>query len=406
MLTALAWRNIWRQPHRTALSLISIVLASAITIFLLALQQGSYSTMKESVLRLLDGFAQVQPQGYADDPDIRKIITDPNAVIASLDGMPAVTASAPRASTYVILSNGPRSYGSAVFGVDPEAERKLSNLSGTIKQGRYLQSGDDGAVIIGAGLARNLKLSVGDKVTMLGGAKDGSIAADVLAIVGVFSTGSPEIDRQVIEMPLARFQTDFAMEGGANVVAVTGSRLADIEAALPALRKTAEQDGLVVRSWAQLEPALHDVILLDASFSVLLYVSLVIVVVFIILNTLLMSVLERTREFGMLMAIGMRPSQIGRMVWLELLFLAAIGAGLGIALGAGLTAWVAERGIAFSGAEALFSQWNMPSTLYPDLNWRTALAGPLAISISIAVAGFVPYARVRKLQPVSAMRAA
>ncbi|MBU6472201.1 MAG: ABC transporter permease, partial [Alphaproteobacteria bacterium] len=130
-----------------------------------------------------------------------------------------------------------------------------------------------------------------------------------------------------------------------------------------------------------------------------------VIVVFIILNTLLMSVLERTREFGMLMAIGMRPSQIGRMVWIELVFLAGIGAVLGIALGAGFTLWLSRHGILFSGADALFKQWHMPSTLYPQLGWVSALAGPLAISLCIAVAGLVPYARVRRLEPVSAMRA-
>lgn len=406
MLFALAWRNVWRQPRRTALSLISIVIASAITIFLLALQQGSYGAMKENVLSLLDGFAQVQPEGYADDPSLRKAIDEPDALAARLEKLEAVTAAAPRASTYVILSNGPRSYGSAVIGVDPSVETKISTLDASIKEGRYLKPGDDGVTVIGAGLARNLKLKIGDELTMLGAARDGSVAADIVTVVGMFSTGAPEIDRQVIETPLSRFQSIFAMEGEANMIAVKGRRLADIQKALPELRTIAEEEGLVLRNWAELEPALHDVIVLDASFSVLLYVSLVVVVVFIILNTLLMSVLERTREFGMLMAIGMRPSEIGRMVWLELLFLAGIGAGLGIALGAGITAWVEGRGIVFSGAEALFSQWNMPSTLYPDLTWTTALAGPLAIACSIGLAGLVPYARVRRLEPVSAMRAA
>ena len=112
------------------------------------------------------------------------------------------------------------------------------------------------------------------------------------------------------------------------------------------------------------------------SFSVLLYVSLIVIVVFIILNTLLMSVLERTREFGMLMAVGMRPAQIGRMVWLELLFLAGSGAAIGIAIGVTITGWVARQGIAFAGAEALFEQWHMPSTLYPQLDAVSALAGP------------------------------
>jgi len=405
MLAALAWRNIWRQPHRTVLSLSSIALASTITIFLLALQQGAYGTMKESVLRLIDGFAQVQPQGYASDPDLRKTIAKPDALMAKLDALPAVTASAPRATTYVILSNGSRSYGAAVFGVDPARETRVSNLGTTITEGHYLKPGVDGGVVVGAGLARNLKLSVGSKLTMLGGARDGSIAADVLAVTGIFSTGAPELDRQVIEMPLARFQADFAAEDRANVIAVSGRRLADIQASLKSLGRVARKDGLVVRDWTELEPALHDVILLDASFSVLLYASLIVIVVFIILNTLLMSVLERTHEFGMLMAIGMRPTQIGRMLWLEMLYLSGVGAALGIALGVGITGWVANVGIPFPGAEALFSQWHMPSTLYPELNFTSALAGPLAIALSIVVAGIVPYVRVRRLQTVSAMGA-
>jgi len=406
MLIGLAWRNIWRQPHRTALSLTSIVLASAITIFVLAMQLGAYGTMKESVLHLIDGFAQIQPPGYSDDPDLRKTIAHPAVLTATLDRLPAVTASAPRGTTYVILSNGPRSYGGAVVGIDPTRETKISTLGTTIVAGRYLEPGDTNAVVVGAGLARNLKLSIGSKLTMLGGARDGSVAADVLKVVGIFSTGAPELDRQVIEMPLSRFQSDFAMAGGVNTIAVAGHRLADIQGSLSVLRGVARKAGLVVRDWTELEPALHDVILLDMSFSVLLYVSLIVIVVFIILNTLLMSVLERTREFGMLMAIGMRPSQIGRMVWLELLFLAGTGAVLGIALGAAVTDWFATNGIPFPGAEALFQQWNMPSTLYPQLNAISAFAGPLAIALAIAIAGFIPYARVRRLEPVSAMRAA
>ena len=406
MLGGLAWRNVWRQRHRTVLSLASIALASALTIFILAMQLGTYGGMKENVLRLIDGFAQVQPPHYADDPDLRKTIDAPDALLQALAQVPAVTASAPRASSYVILSNGPHSYGAAMIGVDPAREVRVSSLSGSVSQGRYLQAGDGGVVVVGAALARNLKLQVGDKVTMLGTARDGSIAADVLSVVGVFSTGASDLDRQVVEMPLARFQGDFALGQRVNAVAIVGPRLGAIQAALPRLRGIAAAQGLVLRDWTRLEPALDDVILLDMSFSSLLYVSLIAVVVFIILNTLLMSVLERTHEFGMLMAIGMRPTQIGAMVWLELLFLAGGGMLLGVALGAGLTGWVIESGgIAFPAAEALFKQWNMPSVLVPQLDWLTVLAGPLAIALCIAVAGFVPYLRVLRLEPVSAMRA-
>lgn len=404
MLTALAWRNIWRQPQRTLLSLAAIALAGAITVFVLALQQGSYATMKENVLRILDGFAQVQPPGYADDPDVRKTIADPEALAARLTAIPGVNAAAPRGASYAIFSDtGGRSFGAGILGVDPAREAKVSTLSDTVIKGRALRPGDSDAAVIGAGLARNLGLSIGGKLTMLGAAADGSVAADVLTVVGIFSAGAPELDRQLVQIPLSRFQADFAMEGRANVIAVVGAHLRTVEAAQPAMRAAVEKDKLVVRDWAALEPGLHDAILLDMSFSVLLYVSLVAIAVFIILNTLLMSVLERTREFGMLLAIGMTNKQIGRMVWIELAILAFAGAGLGAALGAGITAWIG--GISFEGAEALFAQWHMPATLYPQLDAFSIAAGPVAIALCIAIAGFVPYARMRRLQPISAMRA-
>jgi ABC-type lipoprotein release transport system permease subunit len=241
---------------------------------------------------------------------------------------------------------------------------------------------------------------------LLGEAADGSIAADVLTVRGIFSSSSPELDRQAIEMPLARFQEDFALYGAVNTIAVSGKHLADIQSARPALRTIAEGHKLVLRDWAQLEPALNDAILLDMSFSSLLYVSLVVIVVFIILNTLLMSVLERTREFGMLLALGMRPGQIGRMLWLELLILAGIGSTIGIALGGALTGWLSGHGVVFAGAEALFHQWNMPSRLFPSVTALSLLGGPLAIAGSIALAGIVPYRHIKRLRPVSAMRAA
>lgn len=171
------------------------------------------------------------------------------------------------------------------------------------------------------------------------------------------------------------------------------------------MRSLARGEGLRALGWTELEPALNDVILLDISFSLLLYVSLVVIVAFIILNMLLMSVLERTREFGVLLAIGMRPDQIGRMVWFELLILAGGGAALGATLGAALTAWIAHVGMTFAGAEALFERWNMPATLYPELDLVSALSGPLALALAIIVAGVVPYLHIRRLEPVEAMRA-
>lgn len=406
MLIEQAWRNLWRQPRRTALSVLTIAFAAAAAVFISSLQQGGYSEVEENALRLIDGFAQVQPPGYSNDSDLRIAISNPSAVMARLNALPGVTASAPRANSYAILSYGPRSYGSAIFGVDPAKELRVSSLGRAIVAGRYLAPGDTDKVVVGAGLARNLKLTVGGKLTMLGSARGGSVAADLLTVVGIFSTGVPELDHQVIEIPLARFQSDFAIGDRASLIAVTGPSLGAIEASLPGLHAIAAPAGLVIRDWTELEPALHDAILIDAGVSRLCYVSLLVIIVFIILNTLLMSVLERTREFGMLTAIGMRPNQIGRMVWLELLFLTAIGVTLGIAIGVCVTLWDGVHGIHINGAEALFAQWHMAAAAYPRLTFAHAVTGPFEIALVIVLSGIVPYIRVRRLQPVFAMRAA
>jgi ABC-type antimicrobial peptide transport system permease subunit len=160
-----------------------------------------------------------------------------------------------------------------------------------------------------------------------------------------------------------------------------------------------------VRSWNELEPGLAAAIRLDASTSMLWYVSLVVVVV-LLLNTLLMSVLERTREFGVLLALGMRAGAVGRMLWLELLLLLGLGLAAGMALGGGLVAWYSVHGLALPGAEGVFAQWGLPSRMYPRLSAFSLLTGPAAIALATAVAGIFPYLRIRRLRPVTAMRAA
>lgn len=404
MLAALAWRNLWRQPRRTWLSVASIGFAALVMVFLLSFQLGVYATMKENVLRIVDGFAQVQPKDYKDDPSIRKVIEQPGQLMQQLAKIPGVTALAPRATSFSILSNGNKSFGAAVVGVDPAREPAVSRLDHTIVHGRYLQPGDDAAILLGSALARNLGVKPGDKVTLLSEARDGTIAADVLELRGVFETGTDEVDRQLAEMPLARFQATFSMAGAVNTIVVSGKTLAAVESALPSLKALAGRHDLVTLGWKKLEPGLDGAISLDLNTSMLWYASLVIVVVFIILNTLLMSVLERTNEFGVLLAVGMQPASVGLMVWLELLFLAFVGLAIGVAAGSAITLVVSQHGMALPGSEAIFSRWGLPGRLFPRLSLVSASAGPLAMACFIAVAGVFPFRHVNRLEPVSAMR--
>jgi len=405
MIAALAWRNIWRQPIRTALSLTGMAFAAMLMVFMLSFQLGSYDTMKSSMLAISQGFGQFQPRGYKDDPEVSKVIANADKLMADLQTIHAVTASAPRTSGFVLLANGERSFAAAVMGTDPAHEAKVSRLASMVTQGRALDPKDSAAIVLGDGLARNLRVKIGDRITMLGSGVDGSVAADVLTLVGIFKSGVPEIDRQIAQMPIERFKESFLMDGKVNVIAISGAHLSDIVNSEARLRALAKKYDAVYLNWGELAPGVKQAITLDFSTAMMMYFTLVTVVVFIILNTLYMSVLERTREFGVLLAIGMKPKQIGRMVWFEMIFLSFVGNLIGVALGVLVTLYFIHHGITFEGMDVIYKEWGLPPQLYPMLTPFSVSFGPGALIVSITVLGVIPYRRVLGLEPVKAMAA-
>jgi putative ABC transport system permease protein len=405
LIAALAWRNLWRRPQRTILSLLSIAIVAGLLVFMLSFQVGVYETMKQSTLRIFDGYAQLQPIGYADDPRLDRTISHPERVVATAESISGVSAAAPRVNAFAILANGARSYAAAVVGVDPRSESRISTIGHVIHEGRYLDASDTDAAVLGALLARNLGVTVGGKITLLGSGQDGSVAVDVLKVKGIYQSGVPDLDRSILEMPYRRAQDTFAMNGTANTIALLGNSLSSIDTAAPGLRGLAQDRHLSFLDWGDLEPSLRDTITLKYATSMLFYLTLVAVVAFIILNTLLMSVLERTREFGMLLAIGMRPSAIGLMIWMELLILALIGTALGFAAGAGFTLWLEQVGVVIPAFSQVLAQFGLPQRLYPMLDLFSGALGPLTIFVAICLGGIVPYSRVMSLTAASAMRA-
>lgn len=405
MIVSLAWRNIWRQPTRTWLSLIGMAFTSMLLVFVLSFQLGSYDTMKASMLQISDGFGQFQLEGYKDDPEMGKVIPNSADVVADIAAIHGISGVTERGNGFGLLANGERTFAAAVMGIDPVNEGTVTTLTGKVEEGRPLAADDSGAIVLGDGLARNLKIGLGDPVTMLGSGTDGSVAADVLTVVGIFKSGVPELDRQMAQMPISRFKETFLMEGAAHAILIRGEELPDVEAAEADLRAVAEEYGIVYLNWQELRPEVQQMINIDFYSAVMMYATLVIVVVFIILNTLYMSVLERTREFGVLLALGMKPPQIGRMVWMEIIFLSVVGAGIGIILGVILTGIFQNTGIAIEmeGTEEIYAQWGLPSRFYPEMTIGRVAAGPAAIVLLIGLLGIIPYRRVMGLRPVEAM---
>ena len=404
MIAALAWRNLWRRPRRTILSIAGLAFSAAFLIFMPSLQNGAYRAMIENTLRLYDGYAQLEQPGYREAPDIRDTIVDLENLLGTLRGIDDLEGVSARASAYVLLSADDRSFGAQVLGVEPRTETDVSRIPRNIERGRFLTPGSENEIVLGTTLARNLGVDTGDVVTLLGTGYDGSLAADSLTIVGTYTTGIGEIDRLTAEIPLTRFQETFTMSDQAHTIVLSGTSLGEFAPIMDSVREITTPLGLELLEWRSLQPGLWQAIILDASTGSLIYAAMVIVVTFTLLNSFLMAVLERTREFGVLMALGMRPASIGRMVWLETGLMLALGLSAGVALGYVVTTWFAHTGIAFGQMEEVFGRFGLPGAMYPRIDALTLLAGPAVIAVCTSLAGIFPFLRVYRLEPVAAMR--
>ena len=401
----LAWRNIWRHPRRTLLKLSAIAFAAAILVFMVTLQLSSYDAMIDYTLRVHHGHLQVQPEGYLDKPQIRNTIPDARALGSHVRQQTGLSAVSVRAMGFALASSRARSYGIQVIGVETEYEGKVSTIPGLVKKGRFLSSDDAQEAVMGHVLARNLKLNVGEELTLLGTGRDGSVAATVVPVVGIFESGSAQLDRHLVQLPLGTFQDVFSMGDHAHAIVVLGDSLEEVEELTDAVRLGLPAGGpLVALSWEALIPGLKQAIQMDWASGWFLYLSLIIIVTFSILNTFLMSVLERTREFGIMLALGVRPGRIGLLVMLESIWLTLLGLAVGVVIGTLVVFYFHIHGFSYPGMEELAAYYNLPAVIKLALSPLSLTLGPTVILLVTCAAALYPALRIRLLKPVDAMR--
>ncbi|MDH3552285.1 MAG: FtsX-like permease family protein [Gammaproteobacteria bacterium] len=402
----LAWRNLWRHPRRTWLTTAAMMFSNTLLVFMISLQFGMYGLMIDNTLQAFTGHLQIQAPGYKDDQKIRQTVADIVPLAESLRAeLPSVSIAA-RGTAFALVSSEERSYGIAVFGVEPAYEPDVSTIPGLVSEGRFLGDIDAPEIIIGAALARNLRAGLGDELTVLGSGRDGSFAAAVVDIVGIFDSGIADVDRSITEIPLGLFQDVFYMDGSGHQIVINAGSIdgvAELQSKVGSLLP-AGQD-LVVHDWDALQPGLKQAIKADMSSAFLMYGILVILVAFSVLNTQLMSVLERTHEFGIVMSLGLTPGRLGRLVLLETAIMGALGLVLGAVLGGLVTSWFSVNGFAYPGMEELASKFNLPARFFPQVSPLTLLVGPAVVFLFTLLAAVYPALRLHRLQPVEAMRA-
>lgn len=384
-----------------------MIFSNLLLVFMISLQFGSYRMMIDNTLKSYTGHMQIQRQGYNDDPKIRNSFKAIIPLAENLRKQLGTTRIGARGLAFAMTSSEQRSYGLQILGVEPDFEPNVSTLPGLINKGRYFSNSYAEEIVIGSVLARILRVDIGDELTLLGSGRDGSFAAGVVIVTGIFDSGNTDIDRSMAQLPLGYFQSLFGMQDQGHSIVINAddlSRAAPLQEKARAILR--ENDELVLLGWKDLLPGLQQAIQADLASAWFMYTVLIVLVAFSVLNTQLMSVLERTREFGVMLALGFKPARLSRLVITETLIMSALGLTMGVLLGVILTYYLSIVGFSYPGMEDMASRFNLPDRMYPGLSFLSVFLGPGIVFIFSVLASAYPALRLFKLQPVSAMRAA
>ena len=405
LIGVVAWRNLWRNRRRTVLSIGAIAFAVTLLSFAMAQQSGNYAIMIDNATGLLSGHLQVQHRGFFDDPKIGDVLHAATQRVAAIRRIPAVVAATPRISAFVLASAHDHSVGAELLGVEPAGERAVSTLPNMVTEGRYLESASGLEAFAGELLARNLDARVGDELVILGTTPTGGVAPLALTLVGTFASGVPDIDRSVVEVPFETAAAAFELDDSAHAIVVKTRSAAAAGAVAAAVRRDHGSDDAVVLEWPQLVAGLEQAIELDRIFGNILFATLAVIVTMGVFNAFVMTIFERTREFGTLLALGMRPRTLIATLQIEGLCLAALGCSLGLALAVPLIAWLARVGIPLGEAGAALRQFHAADRMYPALDVGVLLRPVALMMVGTALASLLPALRIRSIRPVEAMRA-
>ena len=404
MLLRMAWRNLGRHSRRTFLTAAAAGFAVLLTLVSLAAALGSHNRWIEHIVRLYPGHVEVMAEGYFDQRTFDYGMTLSDEQARALDALESIEGWAPRLEAWALaLPDRDDSQGRAAWllGVDPEREGRLTRIGRAVKA----DLAGDHEVILGSRLAEHLGVAVGDNVILLAPDYYGSQSADRFRVVGTLHVGDDRVDAYAAIVALDELREFVAYPGGLSHVAAFASDAGEVETARTDIQAVFARGAFDVMAWPELLPDLHQLIVLDDLGAYLTLSILIVVVAFGLLNTILMSVLERVREFGVMRAMGARPTRIFKLVVVESLLISSIGLVGGFAIGVPLVLWLERNPIPFTGDAASAMQ---VFGIEPVMVFRLTgdqLVGLVCLLLAVALLAALPPAlRAARGRPVDALR--
>lgn len=404
----LAFRNIWRNKRRTLITAAAVGFAVFIASTMSSFQKGIWDKVTEGSVSLFFGFGQIHQKGYWDEQSLNKAF-DYDEQLKNIVGKTAnIDGLVPRIESFALASEGNLTRGVLLTGIDPVAENKMTGLQTRIVKGSYLDT-DDTAVIIAEGVASKLKLDVGDTLVVIGQGYHGVNAAGKFAIKGIFSFGMPELNKRLVYLSLPTAQKLYGAEGKITTLALDIPDKKLVPKIISNLQSHLDTSSYEVLSWEEMIPELIEARTLDEAGGKLTIGILYMLIAFGIFGTILMMTKERSYEFGVLTAIGMKRGMLSFTVWIETVLVGLLGAVMGILLSIPLVYYMHVNPIPMEamgeGASEAFEKFGMSADLPTAFEFNIFFTQALVIFIITSILAIYPLWKIGRLKPVEAMRA-
>jgi len=400
----LAWRNMWRHTRRTFIIVVAMGLGLALMMFYDGIVAGFNQAIYGNAIKVLGGNIQVHAEGYRLKADRMPLLplTDAQAVVDAASADPRVESATRRINTGGLASSVEGAFAVGITGIEPEQEQTVNLAAQHVIAGRYLKADDGDVIFIGKGLAEAMGVGVGDRIALSGRSKHEQMRRRTMTVIGIYDLGMAEIEKRTIYISLAEAQDLYNLTGQSTEVAIVLRMLGQESVVIEALKP--KLPGYEVESWETNFPELQSALGTKGGVMNIFSVIILMIAGIGILNLLLMAVYERTREIGLLGALGFRPSQISLIFVLEGTMIGLVGVVVGIGIGLLINGMLMRVGLDYSQFGNITTYMALiEGRIYPGWGVDKLASRALTVAIISALAALIPAREAAHNEPAKAL---
>lgn len=403
MILIMAWRNIWRNKMRSIVIILSIAVGLFAGIAVLALYKGMMTSRIRTVIDAEVSHLQIHDSNFKKEYESRFIINNGDSLLKRIAGIPEIKLAVPRSITNGMLATATGSAGVQINGVAPALEYQASQLDKKIKEGKQFDTARRNEIIVGKKLAVKLKLKPGSKLVLTFTDTSGNIVSSAFRVAAIYQSDNAPLDERNVYVELSNLNTLLGSGHAFHEIAILLKDDKDVKTVQQQLRH--DFPSYQVESWREISPETDLMARTTDQYSYIIIIIIMLALAFGIINTMLMAILERTREIGMMAALGTNRIKIFMLVLLETVFLTLAGTPVGIGTGWLITMYFNNRGLDLSGmGKEMMSSFGFGTMIYPEFP-ADKLGGVLLIVTATAIISCLfPAMKALKLQPVEALR--